>query len=92
MIHALARDDGRTAGQLGRRFHSAQPTISKHLKALERAGLVRRTVEGRTHRFYLRRAPMDEAAAWIERHRRFWEGAVDQLDALLSEAERDDAP
>jgi DNA-binding transcriptional ArsR family regulator len=85
MIHALARGEARSAGELGRRFSSAQPTISKHLKVLERAGLVERTVEGRVHRFRLRQKPLEEAGGWIARHQAFWTGAVDQLDRLLSE-------
>ncbi len=90
MIHALAHGETRTAGELGRRFRSAQPTISKHLKVLEQAGLVERTIDGRLHRFRLRRQALDEAAGWIERHRAFWSGAVGQLDRLLSEITRDD--
>ena len=89
MIHALARGETRTAGELGRRFRSAQPTISRHLKVLERAGLVERSIDGRVHRFRLRRPALDEAAGWIERHRAFWSGAVDQLDHLLSEITHD---
>ena len=85
MIHALAGRHSRTAGELGRRFRSAQPTISRHLKVLERAGLVERTIEGRVHRFRLRPSELREAARWIARHQAFWEGAVDQLDRLLSE-------
>jgi len=90
MIHALARGETRSAGELGRRFRSAQPTISKHLKVLERAGLVERTVEGRLHRFRLRPKALDDAAGWIARHRAFWTGAVDQLEKLLAEAAGDD--
>jgi len=90
MIHALGRGEARTAGELGRRFRSAQPTISRHLKVLERAGLVERTIQGRLHRFRLRQKPLDEAAGWIARHRAFWEGAVGQLDQLLAEVARDD--
>jgi DNA-binding transcriptional ArsR family regulator len=92
MVHALSHGESRTAGQLGRRFRSAQPTISKHLKVLERAGLVERTIEGRVHRFRLRRKPLDEAASWIARNRAFWVGAVDQLEHLLSRRAGDDAP
>ena len=47
MIEVLAQGEGRTAGELGSRFQSAQPTISKHLKVLEEAGLVPRTIDGR---------------------------------------------
>jgi DNA-binding transcriptional ArsR family regulator len=87
MIHALARGKSRSAGELGRQFRSAQPTISKHLKVLEEAGLVERTVEGRVHRFRLRRRPLQEAERWIARHQAFWTAAVEQLDRLLSEVE-----
>jgi DNA-binding transcriptional ArsR family regulator len=90
MVHALARGRPRSAGELGRRFRSAQPTISKHLKVLEEAGLVVRTVEGRIHRFRLRRKPLRDAETWLSRHQAFWNGAVAQLDRLLS-TEADDA-
>jgi DNA-binding transcriptional ArsR family regulator len=85
MIHALARGEPRSAGELGDQFDSAQPTISKHLKVLEQAGLVERRIEGRVHRFRLRRKPLQEAGGWIARHQAFWTGAVDQLDRLLAE-------
>jgi DNA-binding transcriptional ArsR family regulator len=84
MIHALAGGAARSAGELGRQFGSAQPTISRHLKVLEQARLIERTVEGRVHRFRLRQKPLQEAGAWIERHQRFWNGALDQLETLLT--------
>ena len=88
MIHALARGDARSAGELARPFRSAQPTISKHLKVLEEAGLVERKIEGRVHRFQLRRKPLEEAESWLARHQAFWTGAVARLDSLLSEQAR----
>ena len=91
MIHALAQGEARSAGELGRRFGSAQPTISKHLKVLEQAGLVERTIEGRVHRFRLRQKPLRDAGGWIARHQAFWTGAVDQLDRLLSEVVGDES-
>jgi DNA-binding transcriptional ArsR family regulator len=87
MIHVLARGTPHTASDLGRRFRSAQPTISKHLKVLEEAGFVVRTVEGRIHRFQLRRKPLRDAEHWLVRHQAFWTGAVAQLDTLLSEGD-----
>lgn len=90
MIHALAQGETRTAGELGSHFNSAQPTISKHLKVLEQAGLVERTIEGRTHRFRLRQEPLQDAGLWIARHQAFWTGAVEQLDRLLSGGPGDD--
>jgi len=90
MIHALAQGEAQSAGELGRRFRSAQPTISKHLKVLEQAGLVKRTVEGRVHRFRLHRKPLQQVGGWITRHQAFWTGAVLQLDRLLAEGVGDD--
>jgi DNA-binding transcriptional ArsR family regulator len=90
MIHALAQGNARSAGELGRHFNSAQPTISKHLKVLEQAGLVERSVEGRVHRFRLRPKPLKDAGGWIARHQAFWTGAIAQLDQLLSEETRDE--
>lgn len=89
MIHALAHGQARSASELGRRFRSAQPTISKHLKVLEQAGLITRTIDGRVHRFRLRRDSLRQAEDWLARHQTFWTGAVNQLEALLGEADRD---
>ena len=83
MIHALASGEARSAGELGKQCRSAQPTISRHLKVLEGAKLIERTVEGRVHRFRLRQKPMREAQDWLSRHQQFWTGAVDQLEQLL---------
>ena len=55
------------------------PAVTKHIKVLERAGVLERTIEGRVHRCRLSFEPMGEAAAWIEHHRRFW---TEQLDSL----------
>lgn len=85
MVHALSGGDARSAGELGRSFRAAQPTISKHLKVLEEAKLVERTVEGRVHRFRLCRKPLQDAGDWVARHQEFWTGAVDQLERLLKE-------
>jgi len=88
MIHALSNGETRSAGELGARFRSAQPTISRHLKVLEDARLVERRVEGRVHRFRLRRDSLAKAGAWIRRHQAFWTGAVDELERMLAENER----
>jgi DNA-binding transcriptional ArsR family regulator len=89
MIHVLASGQARSAGELGRQFRSAQPTISRHLKVLEDAGLIERRVEGRVHRFRLRREPLQDAERWVARHQAFWTGAVDQLERLLGEISAD---
>jgi DNA-binding transcriptional ArsR family regulator len=87
MIHALSGGKMRTAGELGAPFRSAQPTISRHLKVLESARLIERTVEGRVHRFRLRREALERAGDWIQRHQAFWNAAVDQLEELLKETD-----
>jgi DNA-binding transcriptional ArsR family regulator len=87
MIHALSGGDARSASELGAEFRSAQPTISRHLKVLERARLIERRVEGRIHRFRLRREPLERAGEWVRRQQVFWTGAVDQLEQLLKETE-----
>ena len=87
MIHALAGGKARSAGELGRQFPSAQPTISRHLRVLESAELIERTVEGRVHRFRLRQQPLREVEDWVVRHQAFWAGAVEQLERWLEEDE-----
>jgi DNA-binding transcriptional ArsR family regulator len=73
-----------TVGVVTRDFGVSKPTISKHLKVLERAGLVVRTVEGRTHRLDLNVAPLIEAGAWFERQEVVWTRMFDAVDDLLN--------
>jgi DNA-binding transcriptional ArsR family regulator len=63
-------------------------SISKHIRMLERAGLLRRSVMGRDHLLSLNAAPLSEAAAWIEHYRRFWEGRLAALDAFVTAKKR----
>jgi DNA-binding transcriptional ArsR family regulator len=57
--------------------------VSKHLIVLEKAGLVRRRRRGRVHSLALEAKPMQEAQAWIDRYRMFWEGNLDQFEKYL---------
>jgi DNA-binding transcriptional ArsR family regulator len=57
--------------------------VSKHIKVLEHAGLLTRTVAGRTHSIALQPARLDEASEWITYYRRFWERRLDALARLL---------
>jgi DNA-binding transcriptional ArsR family regulator len=84
ILGRLARGDA-TVGELARPFRVSRPAVSKHLRVLERAGLVRRSREGRISRCALDAAAMREAAAWVERYRGFWSG---RLDALANYVER----
>lgn len=83
MLTKLATDGACTASELGSPFDSAQPTISKHIKVLEKAGLVRREIDGRVHRFRLIRQPLDEAEDWIKRHKQFWESTLERLEGFV---------
>lgn len=74
-----------TVGELARPFRMSRPAISKHLRVLERAGLVQRQREGRVSRCELDAEPMRDAAQWIERYREFW---GDRLDSLARYLER----
>jgi len=59
-------------------------SISKHIRMLERAGLVRRSIAGREHLLSLQAAPLAEASMWIEHYRRFWEGRLAALEAFVT--------
>jgi DNA-binding transcriptional ArsR family regulator len=74
-----------TVGELARPFRVSRPAISKHLRVLERAGLVRRSRDGRVSRCELDAAALREAAEWVDRYRAFWTG---RLDALARHIER----
>ena len=63
-------------------------SISKHIRMLERAGLVRRKVSGRDHVLSLNAEPLSDAAEWIERYRRFWEGRLAALDTYVTSKKR----
>ncbi|HSF20203.1 MAG TPA: metalloregulator ArsR/SmtB family transcription factor [Vicinamibacteria bacterium] len=85
MLAMLARNGEMSAGELGEPFHISQPTASKHLRVLERAGLLSRRIEGRAHRFRLRSRPLVEAEGWIARHRDFWNRTLGRLGPVLAE-------
>jgi DNA-binding transcriptional ArsR family regulator len=61
-------------------------SVSKHVRVLEGAGLVARTVRGREHLLALNQEPLDHAARWIEEHRRFWENSLAGLAAFVEQA------
>ena len=79
----VPRTATRAANELHAPFAVAQPTVSRHLKVLERAGLVRRDVDGRIHRFSLEMMPLKDAEDWIARHEAFWKGTLKRLDEYL---------
>lgn len=72
-----------TVNELAAPFDMTQPSISKHLKVLERAGLISRGRAAQTRPCRLEAAPLKEVANWIELYRSIWEDSFDKLDAFL---------
>jgi DNA-binding transcriptional ArsR family regulator len=82
ILNVLA--EGETnVGSLAERFPISLNGVSKHVKVLERAGLVERTVQGREHRLRLNAQPMEEAARWLGHYRKFWNARLDALEEYL---------
>jgi DNA-binding transcriptional ArsR family regulator len=71
--------------ELAEPFEMSMPAVSKHLKVLERAGLIARGREAQWRPCRLDAEPLREAASWIEEYRRFWEESLDRLDKYLRE-------
>jgi DNA-binding transcriptional ArsR family regulator len=74
-----------TVGELVVPFAISQPAISRHLKVLERAGLVSRGRDAQRRPCRIEAKPLAEASEWLEGYRRFWEARYERLDALLAE-------
>ena len=74
-----------TVTELAEPFAMSLPAVSKHLKVLQRAGLIARSREAQWRPCRLEAAPLKDAAEWIEPYRRFWEESFDRLDDYLSE-------
>jgi DNA-binding transcriptional ArsR family regulator len=74
-----------SVNELAEPFAMSQPAISKHLKVLERAGLISRGRDAQRRPCRIEAQPLAEADAWLERYRRIWEGNFQRLDALLEE-------
>ena len=76
--------------ELAQPFDMSQPAISKHLKVLERAGLISRGQDAQRRPRRLEAKPLSDATKWLERYRKFWEGNYQRLDALLEELKTTD--
>jgi DNA-binding transcriptional ArsR family regulator len=74
--------------ELAEPFAMSMPAISKHLKVLERAGLIARGREAQWRPCRLQAGPLRDVAAWVEHYRRFWEESFDKLDEYLQELKR----
>jgi Predicted transcriptional regulators len=78
----LARGD-KCVTHLARPHAMSLPAVSKHLRVLEKAGLLRRRRYGRVHEMQLDAKPLKQAAQWVEEYRKFWEDSLDRLAAYL---------
>jgi DNA-binding transcriptional ArsR family regulator len=76
-----------TVTELAEPFEMSLPAVSKHLKVLQRAGLIARGREAQWRPCRLEAAPLQDAADWIEHYRRFWEESLDRLDAYLKDVQ-----
>jgi DNA-binding transcriptional ArsR family regulator len=74
-----------TVNELTKPFAISQPAISKHLKVLERAGLISSGIDAQRRPRKLDAKPLENASAWLEGYRQFWEANFERLDALLEE-------
>ena len=91
MLGHLAERE-RTIGELATPFSMSFAGASKHVRVLENAGLVTRTIRGRTHLCRLRAARLAEANAWLRRYERFWTDRLDMLEQLLREEDARKSP
>ncbi len=74
-----------TVTELAEPFEMSLPAISKHLKVLEKAGMIAQSREKQWRPRRLEPGPLKEAADWLEHYRRFWEGSFDRLDSYLQD-------
>lgn len=86
-ILANLAESERCVTDLAKPHQMSLPAISKHLRVLEKAGLIRRQRHGRVHRLKLEAKPMQEAQQWIEHYRRFWEESFDRLETYLKKTQ-----
>src|SRR5215468_1598158 len=84
ILARLASGDA-SVNELAEPFSMTQPAVSKHLKVLERAGLISRGRDAQRRPCRLEAKPLAEADAWLERYRRIWEANFQRLDALLDQ-------
>ncbi len=83
----LARGD-KCVTHLARPHAMSLPAVSKHLRVLEKAGLLRRRRYGRVHEMQLEAKPLKQAAQWVEEYRKFWEGSLDRLAEYLEKTNK----
>ena len=87
ILSRLASGDA-SVNEIAAPFEMSQPAVSKHLKVLERAGLIERAVDKQRRPARLKAEPMAAAVSWLEEFKQFWSSSFDQLDGLLEELKK----
>jgi DNA-binding transcriptional ArsR family regulator len=87
ILSALSHGDIRV-GRLAERFPISFNGVSKHVKVLERAGLLERSIEGREHWLKLKPGPLREASRWLDHYRTFWDERLEALEGFLLKQRR----
>jgi DNA-binding transcriptional ArsR family regulator len=87
LLHQLTRGQD-CVTRLARPYGMSLPAVSKHLRVLEKAGLIRRRRYGRVHQLELEATPLKQAAQWVEEYRKFWEGSLDRLADYLEKTHK----
>ncbi len=82
----------RSVGEIERRLHMSQPTVSKHLRVLRDAGFVESTTDAQRRLYRLRPEPFAEMNAWLDQFRRFWSARVDALERHLDRMDQSASP
>jgi DNA-binding transcriptional ArsR family regulator len=88
MLSSLMRGS-KTVTELAEPFDISLPAISKHLKVLESARLVERTIEGRVHHCRISAKPLEDAEKWLSHYRTFWEGNLDALKEYIEKSDKE---
>ena len=89
-ILAILSSGERSVTQLSEPFELSQPAISKHLKVLERAGLISRGRQAQWRPAKLQAQPLKDASDWVEQYRQHWEESFDRLESYLSDIQNED--
>jgi DNA-binding transcriptional ArsR family regulator len=89
ILARLSKKGEAAVNELAKPFKMTLPAVSKHLKVLEKAGLIERSRIAQSRPCRIRAHPLKEAASWIESYRKFWAESLDRLDDYLNELQAD---
>ena len=88
ILEELSRGE-RSVTELAEPFDMSLPAVSKHLRVLERAGLLQRRIDGRVHRIRMDSGPLRQAVDWVQQHAVFWEQSLDALATYVEKQQQE---